>query len=309
VLAFVLGHPGAGEAADGRMRGQRPREERRAAEPILPLTLFKNRIIAISSLGGIILGILMFGLPSYVPLFVQGVKGGSATSAGLILGPMLVAWPISATLSGKVAIRFGYRLTSGMGMLLATIGTGMVALFNMQTGLPFMMVAMFVIGTGLGFASTAFILSVQNAVPWNLRGVATASTQFTRTIGGTIGVAVMGTILNAQMALRFTPIFAHFASVAAHLPKNVSPANVLLTPDIRAALPAAFVHQLQVALAQSLVWVYALTFIMAAIGLALMLLLPGGSASKYSYKAEEGTSDQEKASPEAHEPQSVALFD
>jgi MFS family permease len=248
----------------------------------------------------------MFGITSYVPLFVQGVKGGTATNAGITLGPLLVAWPIMATVSGKLVIRYGYRFTAVLGMALATLGTGMVTLFNTGTTLPFIVIAMFMIGSGLGFSSTAFIISVQNAVPWNLRGVATASTQFTRTIGGTIGVALMGTILNAGMALRFPPIFAHFASVTARLPKSVAQANVLLTPDIRASLPAAFLHQLQVALAQSLFWVYGLTFALAVIGLAAMFFFPGGRADKYTYKsvqekaAADGATDDTEA--EAHEP-------
>jgi MFS family permease len=203
------------------------RTEQRAAEPILPLDLFKSRIIAISSLGGVVLGVLMFGITSYVPLFVQGVKGGSATNAGITLGPLLLAWPIAATISGKIVIRYGYRVTAVFGMFAAAIGVAMTTLFNVQTGLPFIIVAMAIIGAGLGFASSVFILSVQNAVPWNLRGVATATTQFFRTMGGTVGVAIMGTILNAQMALHFAPIYAQFSNVASHLPKNIAPANVL----------------------------------------------------------------------------------
>jgi MFS family permease len=269
------------------------RQEQKAPEPILPLTLFRNRIIAVSSLGGLALGILMFGITSYVPLFVQGVQGGTATNAGISLGPLLVAWPIAATISGRIVIRYGYRLTALLGMTFATIGTGMVTLFNTNTGVPFIVIAMYIIGTGLGLSSTAFILAVQNAVPWKLRGVATASTQFFRTIGGTIGVALMGTILNAQMALHFTPILARFADVAARLPKNVSPSNVLLTPDLRAALPATFLHQLQVGLAQSLFWVYGLMFALAVLGLATMVFLPGGRADKYSYQSAQQTSAAE----------------
>lgn len=264
--------------------------ERHAAEPILPLTLFNNRIIAIASIGGVVLGIVMFGITSYVPLFVQGVRGGSATSAGVVLGPFLLAWPVAATLTGKIAIRYGYRLTATIGGFLYVVGVGMVALFNPETGLPFVITAMVLIGTGLGFTSTAQVLAVQNAVPWRLRGVATASTQFFRTIGGTVGVAVMGTILNAQMALRFTPIFAHFASAASHLPRNGSFANVLLAPEVRALLPHDFLSQLQAALAQSLFWVYALMFVLAAIGFATAFLFPGGRADQHAYKAE---SDEE----------------
>ncbi len=260
-------------------------QERRAPEPILPLTLFNNRFISISSVGNVVMGVIMFGVTSYVPLFVQGVKGGTATSAGVTLGPLLLAWPIASTLSGKIIIRYGYRLTAIVGASLAAIGTAMVTLFNINIAMPFIVAAMAVIGTGLGLMSTAFIISVQNAVPWNLRGVATASTQFFRTIGGTIGVAVMGTILNAQMVLRFMPIFAHYPDVVAQLPKSVAPTNVLLTPEVRGTLPIDFLHQLQAALAQSLFWVYALMFILALIGLAIMFRLPRGRAEQYSYKA------------------------
>ena len=267
-------------------------QERRAPEPILPLTLFNNRFIAISSVGGVVMGVIMFGVTSYVPLFVQGVKGGTATSAGVTLGPLLLAWPIASTLSSRIIIRNGYRLTASAGAFLAAIGTAMVTLFNINIAMPFIVAAMAVIGTGLGLMSTAFIISVQNAVPWNLRGVATASTQFFRTIGGTIGVAVMGTILNAQMALHFTPIFAHYPDVVAQLPKSAAPSNVLLTPQVRRTLPIDFLHQLQVALAQSLFWVYALMFILALIGLAVILLLPGGRPEQYSYRAEAGDDTQ-----------------
>ena len=283
-------------------------QERRAAEPILPLSLFNNRIISVSSIGAVVLGVLMFGVSSYVPLFVQGVRGGTATSAGLVLGPMLLAWPIASTVGGKLAIRYGYRFIASAGMALATAGVIMSMLFRVDTGLPFIIVSMLFIGAGLGFASIAFILAVQNAVPWNLRSVATASNQFFRTMGGTVGVAVMGTILNAQMAIRFSPIFARFANVAAQLPHNVSPANVLLTPTVRATLPFNFLHSLQGALSDSLFWVYGLMLVLAMIGLVTMFLLPGGGADKYSYKSEEdlATSDSEM-SPEAQVVDSVTF--
>ena len=280
-------------------------QENRAPEPILPLTLFKNRIIAISSIGGVILGVIMFGITSYVPLFVQGVKGGTATSAGVTLGPLLIAWPISSTLSGKVILRFGYRFTAVMGALFASIGMGMVTLFHVDTGLPFVVAAMFIIGTGLGFMSTSFVIAVQNAVPWNLRGVATASTQFVRTMGGTVGVAVMGTILNAQMALHFVPIFAHYSDVLARLPKGLSPSNVLLTPDVRSTLPVNLLNQLQLALAQGLFWIYALMFVCALIGLAIMFLLPGGNAEQYSYK--DGKHESAQPVPAKYEPEITTI--
>ncbi len=243
----------------------------------------------------------MFGITSYVPLFVQGVRGGTATSAGVTLGPLLLAWPIAAALSGKLILRSGYRLIAVIGALLVTIGVGLVTLFQASSTLPSIVVAMLVIGTGLGLMSTAFIISVQNAVPWNVRGVATASTQFFRTIGGTVGVALMGTILNLQMAARFAPILARYPAVVAHLPKNITPSNVLLTPDVRQSFPGDFLNQLQTALAQSLFWVYALMFALAVLGLATMFLFPGGRPEQYSYQAQaEDESQTETIKPEPH---------
>ncbi len=261
--------------------------EGRAAEPILPLTLFANRVIAISSIGSVILGVLMFGIISYVPLFIQGVTGGDATSAGFILGPLLLAWPAAALVGGRIVIRYGYRFSTFLGTFLSVLGIGMMLLFNVQTNLPFIVVSMITIGVGFGFSNIAYVLSVQNAVPWNLRGVATASTQFFQTIGGTIGVAIMGSILNAQMALRFTPIFTHFSKVLQNLPKGVASANVLLTPEVRVSLPLDLLDQLEKALSQSLFWVYLLIFVLAIVGLIAMFWLPSGNAEQYAYKASE----------------------
>ncbi|GAC1365263.1 MAG: MDR family MFS transporter [Ktedonobacteraceae bacterium] len=282
-------------------------QERRAAEPILPLTLFSNRIIVISSLGGVILGVIMFGITSYVPLFMQGVKGGSATDAGIILGPLLLAWPITATLSGKIVIRYGYRLTALSGSIVTAVGVGMILFFNAQTSLAVIIIAMLLVGAGLGFVSSVYILSVQNAVPWNLRGVATASTQFFRTIGGTIGVAIMGSILNSQMARLFAPIFARFSADARLLPQGIAPANVLLNADIRHALPADFLGQLQGALSQSLFWVYLLVFVLGVIGVAVMFWLPGGRADQHVYHSEE-QGDAGEASAEHSEVGSIAAM-
>lgn len=261
--------------------------EHRAPEPILPLMLFKDRIIAISSIGGLILGVVMFGVTTYVPLFVQGVKGGTATDAGIVLTPLLLSWPISSYISGRLVLRFGYRRIAILGALLSVLGTVMLLFFRPDTSVFFIVVAMLLMGTGLGMGSIAFILSVQNAVPWRQRGVATASTQFVRTIGGTIGVAVMGTILNFQVVQRFAPIFSRFAAVTAHLPKNVAPENMLLTPGIHDQVPANLLGLLQGALAQSLFWVYLLTFALMILSLVAMFWFPGGSADDLKYQGED----------------------
>lgn len=260
--------------------------EKRASEPILPLSLFTNRIIVISNIGGVIVGIVMFGITSFVPLFMQGVKGGSGTDAGLILGPLLLAWPLSALIAGRFVLQTSYRLFALMGTSLIVLGVGTVLSFNPQTPQWLIIVSMVGIGMGLGFSNVSFTLSVQNAVPWRLRGVATASLQFFRTIGGTIGVAIMGAILNAQMSQLFAPIYARHPDAARHLPTGVAPANVLLEPQVRAQLPADFLGELQNALSQGLFWIYLLTFIFALLGLVVMFWLPAGRPDQFVYREE-----------------------
>ena len=115
----------------------------------------------------------------------------------------------------------------------------------------------------------------------------------------------MGTILNLQMASRFSPIFARFPAIVTHLPKNIAPSNVLLTPDLRQALPVGFLNQLQTALAQSLFWVYALMFVLALLGLAAMFLFPGGRPEQYAYKAE--TKDDAESQAANIEPEIMTL--
>jgi EmrB/QacA subfamily drug resistance transporter len=269
--------------------------EHRAPEPILPLTLFNNRIISLSSIGGLILGVAMFGITTYVPLFVQGVQGGSATSAGITLGPMLLAWPLAASVSGRLVINYGYRFTTLLGTTITAIGVILTLFFSRESSIFFIVGSMVLTGAGMGFASVAYTLAVQNSVPWNLRGVATASTQFVRTIGGTVGVAVMGTILNAQMAERFTPITTRFSAVAAHLPRDIAPANVLLTPQLRTTLPIDFLNQLETALSQGLFWVYLLIVVLSLVAVLTMFFLPGGRADKYVYK---GHDEQDEEVPE-----------
>ncbi len=253
--------------------------ERRAAEPIIPLSLFANRTIAISSIGGFILGCLLFGMSTYVPLFIQGVKGSSATAAGVILIPESLSWSLISVFIAIILRHGSYRSIVRLGTYIAVPGIGLLLLFNPQTSVPFMLLTGFVIGCGLGLSANVFTLAVQNAAPRNLVGVASASTQFVRTIGGTIGVALMGAILNAQIAQHLTPILARFPEVIARLPKSVAPANILLTPGLRTSLPADFLAQLTNALSQSLFWVYALMFFLMLLSFLTMFWFPRDQSS------------------------------
>jgi len=174
--------------------------ERRALEPVLPFQLFKIREIAISAAAGALFSAAMFGAITYVPLFVQGVLGGTPTQAGGMITPMIVAWPVCSMISGRLLTRMAFRPLIVGGLLVASLGNLLMALV-LKAGSPLFIaqIAMALFGAGLGFAATSLLIAVQTSVGWELRGVATASNMFFRTIGGTVGIGVMGGVLVGQL--------------------------------------------------------------------------------------------------------------
>ncbi|MBM7112433.1 MDR family MFS transporter [Archangium primigenium] len=172
------------------------RVEQHAVEPILPLSLFRIRAIAVSSTAGALFSAAQFGATTYVPLYVQGVLGGSPTLAGGMITPMIVGWPLASLVAGKLILKTGFRplIVSGLGM--SAVGTTLMALL-LKPGASILVpqLAMGLFGMGLGFASTALLIAVQTSVGWELRGVATASNMFFRTIGGAVGVGLMGGVM------------------------------------------------------------------------------------------------------------------
>jgi EmrB/QacA subfamily drug resistance transporter len=174
--------------------------ERRAAEPVLPIDLFRQRVMAISTIAGALVGAGMISMVTYVPLYVQGVLGGTPTEAGSAITPMVIGWPIASAIGGRVLPRVGFRPLIQGGLVFSALSAAALALFlkpGVSVHVPQAATAMF--GVGLGFANTALLIAVQTSVEWRQRGVATASTMFARTIGGTLAVGVLGGILSAAL--------------------------------------------------------------------------------------------------------------
>ncbi|MBX3218397.1 MAG: MFS transporter [Labilithrix sp.] len=170
--------------------------ERRAAEPMLPPQLFRTRILATSSALSTATGAAMIGIVTFLPLYAQGVLGASPTEAGAAIAPMAIGWPIASAISGRLIPRLGFRPLVRFGVLvvgLATVGLAL-AITRGATSAE-LRTASAAFGIGMGFANTAQVIAVQTSVSFNQRGVATASTMFFRSIGGTIGVGVMGVVL------------------------------------------------------------------------------------------------------------------
>ncbi|WP_426753373.1 MDR family MFS transporter [Myxococcus sp. Y35] len=213
--------------------------ERKAAEPIIPMTIFKVPAIVISSIAGALFSAAMFGATTYVPLFVQAVLRGTPTEAGGMITPMIVGWPLAALVAGRLLLKTGFRPLIVGGLGLTVIGTSLMALLlGPQAPKLLPEVAMGLFGIGMGFASTALLIAVQTSVGWELRGVATASNMFFRTIGGAIGVGLMGGVMVSQL-LKDPNV-------------PISAANALMSPDHGQDLPADLLATLSGALGTGL---------------------------------------------------------
>jgi EmrB/QacA subfamily drug resistance transporter len=170
--------------------------ERRAKEPIVPLSLFAGRALATSSALSALAGAAMIGLVTFVPLYAQGVLGATPTEAGSTIAPMAVGWPIASALSGRLITRLGFRALVRAGMAaIALSATALVALLTRGATDGQLAVASAAFGIGMGFSNTALVIAVQTSVGFSQRGVATSSTMFFLNIGGTLGVGVMGVVL------------------------------------------------------------------------------------------------------------------
>ena len=241
--------------------------ERRAAEPMLPLNLFRERIITVAVIGNFLAGAVMIGASSYVPLFVQGVLGGTAINAGAALAPMSIGWPIGSIVCGRLLLRVGYRRMVVAGMLFQVAAALMLLSLGVKTLRPFVLAVSFVMGLGLGFCATAFIVFVQATVGWGRRGIATAAVQFMRTLGSTVGVAISGAVLNGLLADEATAAAGYRSTTAA--------INQLMDPLQRRLIPPDLLAPLRESLAGALHGTFWLILAFALLGLFSVCLLPG----------------------------------
>jgi EmrB/QacA subfamily drug resistance transporter len=175
--------------------------ERRAAEPLLPLRLFRLRTFALSTGISMLLGVSMYGAISFLPLFLQTVNGASATDAGLLLVPLMLGVLSASVLAGRYVTRTGrYRRFPVAGGALIVLGMGMLGRLDGSASRWESGIDMVVVGVGIGLTMQIIVLATQNAVEQHDLGVATSSINFFRSIGGSVGVAVFGALLNARLA-------------------------------------------------------------------------------------------------------------
>jgi MFS family permease len=182
------------------------RLQRRRAYPLVPPELLRHSKTALPYLGAILLGTTIFGVDTFVPLFVQGARGGSAGAAGAVITPLMFFWASSAAVAARLVVRLGFRRLTLIGASFAFVGLcGLVAVALFDLGVPVASACCALIGAGLGPASLSQILAVQVAVAEKDRGVASSLVPFFRVLGGAIGVGALGGVFSAELARRLGP--------------------------------------------------------------------------------------------------------
>jgi EmrB/QacA subfamily drug resistance transporter len=216
--------------------------ERRAAEPVIPLSLFRGRVFTVSSLMGLVVGFSLFGSVTYLPQYQQIVKGASPTSSGLQLLPLMAGVLLTSITSGQLITRSGrYKIFPIAGTAVVVVAMLLLSRLTPETPEPMAWLSMFVLGAGLGLVMQVLVLAVQNAVTPSELGTATSAATFFRSIGGSIGVSVFSAIFNARFADNLATALPPDASAQLGGAGNITPELVAHLPSpLRSGLIQAF---------------------------------------------------------------------
>ncbi|MFL6246844.1 MAG: MDR family MFS transporter [Thermoanaerobaculia bacterium] len=260
------------------------RIEKRAADPVVPLALFRNRVVSVAIIVGFLAGIAMFAAITFVPLLAQGVLGATATEAGSFLTPLMLSWVLASIVGGRLLIRMGSRVIVLAGLLFMLGGFAALATFSRATPRPIMIVELIFIGGGLGLTMLTLLIAAQHSVPRAQLGITTSLNQFSRSIGGAIGVALLGAVLAAGLA------------------EFSNDPNALVNPEARAHIAPAELAALQGALERTLRTIFWTCTVVVGVSLVVAIVaMPqgkiGSAHSENMMMAEMTTIDAE------HEPE------
>lgn len=238
-------------------------EEKHAAEPIMPLELFRHRTFVLSSLIGFIVGVSLFGSVTFVPLYLQVVKGSTPSVAGMQMSPMMGGLFVMSIATGRIISKIGkYRVFPIIGTALVGIAMMLLAHLAIDTPVERMYLYLGLLGCGLGMVMQVLILAVQNAVEFRHMGVATSGATLFRSIGGSVGVAAFGAVFSNGLQTRLEKVL----TPDVELPKP-------LTPDVIRHLPPALHADYLNAFAGALHTVYFLAACVVVFAFALAWLL------------------------------------
>ena len=256
------------------------RVEQRARDPILPIGMFRIRGFSAGNAAVFLSSFAIFSMFAYAPLFIQGVQGKSPLQVGMAMLSLSLGWSVGSLALGQVIHRTGRKSAAVGGAACLVAGAAMTLAFGPQTSGYYSFTCFFVIGVGMGFVALATLLVVQSAVSPTDLGVATASNQFARTLGGTVGVGIGGSFI----ALRFAELTRSIreAGILEHLPSRLTESGLdqvegLLRPEVMATLPESLRLTVQASVSQGVTAVFWTVLIAALACLACCGLIPGES--------------------------------
>ena len=241
-------------------------QEKRAAEPIMPLEIWTDPLIMVANLATLTTGVVLIGVASFLPTYIQGVMGESPIIAGFALSFMSVGWTIGATMAGKVMLKYGFRRLAIVGGGWILIGSIFFITLRPERGWLWAGMGTLLIGFGMGLSRTIFILGIQNSVKWERRGVATASNMFMNILGNAMGAAVLGGILNSTLTRYLQGVSGETL--------NIDVINALLDPVKRGLLPQGVVQIMSSGLAVAMLYVFWGLFSLAVLSFILIMFFP-----------------------------------
>ena len=236
--------------------------ERRTPEPLLPIALWSNKVIRTCNLGSFGIGASSMGVSVFLPTYIQGVLGRDAYAAGTSLAFMSIGWPVASAIAGRLMIRTSYRLTATVGGFFLVGGSAMLVFIDTAKGVPWCSAAAFLVGCGLGLVNSPFMVALQDAAPWNVRGVATASNAFNRMFGAAVGTAILGAAMNW--------------SLMRSLPEMADPLLSLVDPTLREALAPEALARISAAVADALILAFTAGVVIALAAFLAGRMLPPG---------------------------------
>jgi MFS family permease len=218
----------------------------------VPFSLFRNPVVTVGCLIGFLVGAAMFGALAFIPLFVQGAMGGTATDAGVLLTPFLLGWFVTAVAGGRLMLRVGYRKTVLAGLFVLVASFVALSTFGRTTSRGLLLADMALMGSGMGLVMFSLLVTIQTSVNRTQLGIATSINQFSRSMGQTVGVALMGTVMTISLGSHLEEIKTDSGLPEEEVARVVHNVSALVDPVGRAGLKPELLRAMESALAGAL---------------------------------------------------------
>lgn len=235
--------------------------ELRASDPVVPIHLFKDRLFFAAIAHGLLTGWALFGFISFTPLFVQSVLNTTAVQAGITITPLLLGWVLASIIGTRLLLKVGYLILTWLGTSLVVVASFLMTTVSANTTQTWMMIFLAILGIGMGLCIPPFLIAVQTLVERKHLGTATSFMQFSRSIGGTLGVSVMGVALSTKLMTTLTASGLD-PELVTHLLERSSSSQVVINEGVRLAV------------ADSIHLVFIIGFIAAALSLLSVFFAP-----------------------------------